>query len=677
MPSMPNRRVVPWIAPVLAGTVPVATALLVWLGPEPSVPTQGSQLRPDALPRALSEPTDRLVVLVWWLIALAGAVVVAILLKGRHADRFTGAGSDRWPRVLPWLLGPGLVLLGVSVLWHWDSDNRSPDIGLPGLALGLVLAVGALIVMARAARASSLVLGAGAVTALAVFAPAWWQTTDRIADLGHATYTLDEVASVASGHFPLIDYVSQYTNLLAYPIAPIIRLFPGAVVGVTLGWLVLLQLACVVIAISMVGWQSGRRAAGLAAVIVPALLFAEGAPGNTPAGYFGATPMRLIIPVCLFALAAILIARDSRLRRRSPVWGLLLVGFVGGLAVLNNPDFGSAALIAVLVMLLCVGRSWADRGRGVGVALAGALLPFVIYTGASAAAGTPARWSDWLLYQRLFGADGFMNVPMPVLGWHVAAAVLFIAAALIGLAGVITHRTTLHARAGRRSVVLLMVGSWGVLTLPYYAGRSMASTVMGGYALQIGWVVASLLPLVAAGAQVAVRRYRGRASVAGATSVMLGVVAIAFCLAGLLRVPAPGDLANREVPPLLKDQSAAWEAVLPVAPADFTAALGQGRVRQLLASPSVTAFTLGVPSASVFNTPEVLGLSAAFASRQCEALKGSPAAFLVVPSAYAAAIGSDTTCQQVLATESPLGLTVPGSKNGPAFTVIPFREQRR
>ena len=78
------------VGPVAVAVIPVLTALLVWLGPDPSLPTSPSRLAPDVLKRSLIEPTDRMILVAWLVAASAMALVLS-------------TGAVGWMRSREWL----------------------------------------------------------------------------------------------------------------------------------------------------------------------------------------------------------------------------------------------------------------------------------------------------------------------------------------------------------------------------------------------------------------------------------------------------------------------------------------------------------------------------------------------------------------------------------------------
>src|SRR6185503_7054955 len=138
---------------------------------------------------------------------------------------------------------------------------------------------------------------------------------------------------------------------------------------------------------------------------------------STPATYYASFPLRYALPLLVAWLTARHLARDERSARRT--WPLFVVA---GLALVNNGDFGIAALAATLAALACAAavrdRAALARLGGAlvaGVALALALVALLTLVLAGALP-QPARWFD---YARLYAVGGFALMPIPgVLGVH-------------------------------------------------------------------------------------------------------------------------------------------------------------------------------------------------------------------------------------------------------------------
>ncbi len=289
-----------------------------------------------------------------------------------------------------------------------------------------------------------------------------------------------------------------------------------------------------------------------------------------------------------------------------------------------------------------------------------------------ALAGAPSDWSRYLMFQTLFGPEGYMSIPMTAVGWHVGAVVLCGAAFAIGVALLVRTRGRAESRLARQGLLLTLVGGWSLLTLPYFMGRSLAPTLTGGYALQICWAAAALMPLVVVG----VRRSRMAGlparSQTGTFSAVVGVVMLAVVSVGVLRA-SPLDAWNREAHPAMNLVGEQLPGALQSAPPAVQAAASRGRVTQIIGIPPLTAITTGIPSASAFSQPDQSSVAPALAQAQCEALGNTDSDYVVVQSSVVPALQEQAACN-ALDFSGVVLFGVPESPaTQPPFAAIPRR----
>jgi hypothetical protein len=243
----------------------------------------------------------------------------------------------------------------------------------------------------------------------------------------------------------------------------------------------------------------------------------------------------------------------------------------------------------------------------------GVLVSGIAYAAWAALRGAPINMDYVLVFQRIFGDVGFMAVPMSSGGLHVAVVALFISATVFGVTIQLVGSAPQSSRRGRQGVLLTLVGTWSLLSMPYFASRSYTATLMGGYAFQIGFVLAALLPFIDGGLS---RLFIGRRPATDPlmwASVILGLIATSWCLGYLRLVHSPAAYLARaaeqgQVPTRLVHQI------------EHLNRLGDqvGR-EQLLDMPALTALLTGIRSEPVVNNPAYLALSRNLATLQCTA----------------------------------------------------------
>ncbi|HEX7290198.1 MAG TPA: hypothetical protein VF250_03635 [Conexibacter sp.] len=379
---------------------------------------------------------------------------------------------------------------------------------LPVLALLLLRggrADGALARLARETRARRF-----ACLALAVAYTAIWLMTAINLDssvgntieavYGHVHWTMAEPFAVLNGRTPLVDFHAQYGRLWAYLAAA-----PMALFGATLGAYTGAMAAGTALAmLAVYGILRRVTRSSLVALVLYAPFLATafyrvvGPPEDRygMANLFIMWPIRFSGPMLLAWLAAR--ALDGAAPRR--VW---ITFAVAGLVVVNNPDFGLAASLATFTALGSVHwRRWRALGRLALEALAGAaggVALFALFT--LARAGTLPRLGQLSEFSRLYGIDGWEQLPMPELGLHLAIFLTFAAALVVAAVRVVQDETD-RLLTG----MLAWIGIFGLAGSMYYAGRAHP---MGLFVYFAPWALAVVLLLLVVLPGLAARGWRG------------------------------------------------------------------------------------------------------------------------------------------------------------------------
>ena len=651
-----------WAAPILIGTIPVLTAIAVRLGPDAQPVGPDSALSAQSVGEAISEPTDRIVVAMW--IVLTG--LVTALIARRNPMSAPVVPARWWERHALWATVPGVALITAGLLYSRDAldiASRIPPIDLIG---GAAIAAVLVLAAAYAVRGRTAATIVQISIALGLYVPVLIQFPDRLGDPFHARVAFGDLLAVAAGATPLHDFFPLYGMLLGYPIAPIIAVFPASADAIATYWVILLQAVTLATAIALVAWAGGRRYIGAAALIVPALAMSGGPPGIGPFTYFPVNPIRTVLPVLAIAAACWALSGPRRARGMA---GRGAAGAVAGIAALNNPDFGLGVVLLILAVSVATAMS-GRRLRALAMTFGGAIAPFILWAVATALAGVPSDWSRYLMFQTIFGPEGYMSIPMTAVGWHVGVVVLFGAAFAIGVALLVRTRGQAEARLARQGLLLALVGGWSLLTLPYFMGRSLAPTLTGGYALQICWAAAALMPLVIVG----LRRSRmpglPAGSQAGTFSAVVGIVMLAVVSVGVVKASSL-DGWNRATHPAINLTGDRLPVALESAPPRIRSALSGGRVAQIVGVPPLTAITTGVPSASAFSQPEQSAVAPALARAQCDVLSGSEYEYVIVYSAVIPSLQAGEACEN-FDFDNVVVMSPPKGIDEPPLTALPL-----
>jgi hypothetical protein len=513
---------VAWIA-VIAGGLLLAAAI-AWLGPpiKGLYPSPGESLFPEWRVLVKPEPLEE----VRSMLALATPFLLAgvVLLLG--ADRSPRRSAD-----LPILTTQ--VALGGLLVWAILGQERRSGflptdyfepllLSVPVLAAGLVIG---LLATVAAVRRGSL----GERVAVMRSAGHWWVALALAAAVtavfilpavvtdgtvgqsgplasGHIPTQGEDYFAVLNGRTPLVDYISQYVNLLPFAVEPILGAFNDSITAFSITMCVLSGLGMLAI-FGMFGEVTRRPWSALVLYVpwVALSLFPwhdTGAIREFNGNYYGVLPGRYFGPFIL----AWLIARSTR--AAIPRWALFAFA---GLVALNNWEFGFAALLAAIVaQLAALDRSkpvWpAVRSLAVqalaGVAGALALVCVI----ALVRAGELPEPSLLTYFSRVFLREAYGLVPMPGRGLHWALYATYVAALLIAAV-----RFTRRDPDRTMTAMLAFSGTFGLTSAMYFVGRSSQFQLIllfpvWGLALALVALVAFRALLSARGDREALRR---------------------------------------------------------------------------------------------------------------------------------------------------------------------------
>jgi concanavalin A-like lectin/glucanase superfamily protein len=300
----------------------------------------------------------------------------------------------------------------------------------------------------------------------------------------HFSAVFYPVVAVCQGRALLIDCASQY-GLYPHLLQPLFALTGLSVLSFTAVMGLLLAASYLGLWLFLARASGNRTAAfvGFASLLLNGWFSFFRAADFNP--YFQYLPIRFVFPALLVPLGWRYLRRPTR----GLYWGLLAFLAAG---VLWNLDSGLPALLAWAATLcfaeLCGGDGWAAARRVAGHLGAATAVPagaFLLYSAAIRLAyGAFPDYGQFLVYQRLYFAAGFMKLPMQ---WPGAWALV----ALVYLAGLAHAAFALAARRGTpRAKVIFLLSVLGIGLSSYYQGRSHPNIL-----LLVGWPGCVLLAL--------------------------------------------------------------------------------------------------------------------------------------------------------------------------------------
>ncbi len=492
-----------------------------------------------------------------YLLSLLGPALLAaaVLASARRSPRASAVAVGRWTFAAQLLLVAFAALCLAAqydVLlsaWRPEWDFHARYFTPPTLLVALALPALLLATMRRpgaAARVADLVRETPArrvaAALIAVLLTAMWLLTavnadDSLANTAHAVVAslptaMGEPFAILDGRTPLVDFHPQYGQLVPYLAAGTMSVF-GASIGtftVTMALgsgLALLALYAVLHRVV----RSSLLALGLFLPVLASGFFMEIGPLENrygPAALTSLWPIRYGGPYLL----AWLLARhlDGAAPRRA--WPLFLLG---GLVLVNNPEFGAGALAALTAGLLlarpprtrrAAGRLLAEAAGGVGGALALVALLTLARSGSLPDFGSAFEFS------KLYGVDGFAMIPLPHFGLYLAVYVTF-AAAIVVAAVRLAQRSDDRVLTG----MLAWSGTFGLLAGAYFAGRSHPHVLIDLFS---PWALSLALLAVVAVRSLAARGWRRPAL--PELAVLFGF-GLAVC--SLAQTPTPWSQVDR------------------------------------------------------------------------------------------------------------------------------------
>ncbi len=322
---------------------------------------------------------------------------------------------------------------------------------------------------------------AGLAFAIALTFTAVWLLkvlmTDRLAgDIAglNLPWTMNDAMAVLDGRTPLVDYHIIYAKLLPYPTALVLGLLGTSIFVYTAFMAVLDGLA--LLAVYAVLRLTTRSPLFALALFLPFVATSDLGGLPIAAGTVSSMTLSAMWPMRYGGayLMAWLTARQLAGRRPQGAW---VVFFAGGLVILNNLEFGTGAVVATAVALLCarpprsVGAALRWAASAAGGVLAATAVVCLLTLARTGALPRPALLFEW---PRIFTTLGWFSMPLPTVGLYLALYATFVAA--------LASAAVRLARADEDVLLTAMLawsGIFGVLAGSYFIGRPDAFKLYG------------------------------------------------------------------------------------------------------------------------------------------------------------------------------------------------------
>ena len=410
----------------------------------------------------LNEPADSFLFALWVFLALGMLTVGITSARGRHHG---ASPLRRWEVIVG---ASSLVVLAAQMflpLASGEQVNRGPTslwVGA-GVVLFVFGGVGNA-VLARTTWRWGLGVAVGTALVLTLV-----QTPSSVVDPFHFSFVANEMLAVSAGEFPLGGAVHQYTNLLPYVVAPILKVLPITPLAGVLAVTLLLQL----LVLGALGWIIRQTVSSGGVRAVSYLLLAG--CGLASYSYVQTFPIRFVLPLAVLILIGRTCHSGRPVRPSSSVVGAML-GATSVLLIVNNADFGGAAALALVATEVVIGRrseadlrSWGFRIGG--FALGALVALFTTGLLITALAGEFVL-GDLLVFARAFGGSGFYREPMALL----EPAVVLVLLGLTGLAIGFRKQQSGCSSREYKDYWLVVMSLFLLLLFAYPMGRSFQST---------------------------------------------------------------------------------------------------------------------------------------------------------------------------------------------------------
>ena len=468
----------------VAITVPSVTAFGYFVGPKPYFQT--SKLLNDPL-TGLVDTRDSLTLLGWYAIAAISPVFVYWQIFQKNSNELVPVPRSKRLRGIPVY---GLILIFVCNLFL-DLDLDGQGVGnIPTLTIreAFIATLFCLIlgfVWFRSKNYTFLIRSIIVCGLLSRPLSVFIQTPSSLQDEWHFNFTANELAAPAAGMIPMVNFLPWYTNLLGFPIAPILRLAPSESVMVILIWLLFLQAICLALPTIIAYIIAGKQAALLSFLLLISLMTAQPKINS----YFQSFPIRTIFPCLLLGVLVFSVQNIQTFRFRDSIF----LGVLSGFALLNNLESGLPSLLALIFTLLLLYRSISNFTRAVLSIFFGVFLVFGLYSLLVLSTGKALHFSYMITPLKIVVSGGFFQVPMTVGGYHNIFAIFFVSG--MATASFLFFRAQKIGSVNLKRIAALMSfsSSWGLIGMVYFSGRSFTSTLLAGSTYALGLLAVSIM----------------------------------------------------------------------------------------------------------------------------------------------------------------------------------------
>lgn len=466
----------------IAVTVPATTAVGYFFGPKPYL--QNSPLFFEPI-QGLVEKRDTLILIGWYLIATISCLSVFWqMFQQESSDIDLVPSSQGLSKIFKY------VLLLIVVFNLFTDLDRQGTGNVPALTIreaSISILFWSIVGLVWFRSRNFVLFFRSIIACVLLIRPlsVFLQTPSSLRDGWHFNFTANELAAPAAGMIPMADFVPWYTNLLGFPIAPILRLIPGESVIVILSWVLLLEAICLALPTVIAYRVAGSHAAFLSFLLVISLITARPSVNS----YFQAFPIRSIFPCVLLAVLVLRVQMVQTFQFRTS----LFFGALSGLALLNNLESGIPSLLALVFTTFLLYRSMKIFMQSLLSVLFGSFLIFGIYWILLISAGRTPNFRFLIVGLQNVQLGGYFQASMAVGGFHNVFVIFFVSGMVTSPFLFFRAQKMKSHDLNRIATFMAFSSSWGLIGMVYFSGRSYTSTLTSGSNYPLGLLAISAI----------------------------------------------------------------------------------------------------------------------------------------------------------------------------------------
>ncbi len=399
------------------------------------------------------------------------------------------------------------ALIGIFVVEHKDMSKEHPmgfGIGVGLLSFILLPLFYMYLEKRRVHKSIKVVSWIVSIFVIISVSLAYFQTDTTLLESGHSEYVINEIWAPAAGFNTYQDFIPQYVYLIGWILKPLL-IWLGAAEGTKV--LVLILTAFGFACLSIMIWLSKKawRQLPWPVLILILVPFSTPTPGWNRISFIGPAstllsgPALRVLGGLLVGLVTI-VAVDRIFNNKSRVWLIGLPGIVSALVIWNNLDFGLAAFVASVVVVITASAVLQRQSKLLfPVFLVGHLLGHLIVLVFLSTQGAIPNWAYFGWFVRQFGG-GFGGVTIEIPGPVLISPPLMFASAAVGVYAILRWNNLAEdlrtSQNWRSAISAAFFGSFCVFALPYYVNRSYHAGQMSILYIPLGIALIASLGLI-------------------------------------------------------------------------------------------------------------------------------------------------------------------------------------